>query len=150
MINHNERKVISIFERKNKTTPNLQEFSKSTPDYDEEQEFENTLECETKTEYNINMSNNTLQELSNDVRELKAQNDVLKEQNNTTRWLIGILVTIFGIITPLLFTVYSGMTNAKFETISTKMDAINQRLDYQEKLNSIQIQRDVANEMKKK
>lgn len=150
MINHNERKVISIFERKNKTTPNLQEFSKSTPDYDEEQEFENTLECETKTEYNINMSNNTLQELSNDIRELKAQNDVLKEQNNTTRWLIGILVTIFGIITPLLFTVYSGMTNAKFETISTKMDAINQRLDYQEKLNSIQIQRDVATEMKKK
>lgn len=150
MINHNERKVISIFERKNKTTPNLQEFSKSTPDYDEEQEFENTLECETKTEYNINMSNNTLQELSNDIRELKAQNDVLKEQNNTTRWLIGILVTIFGIITPLLFTVYSGMTNAKFETITTKIDAINQRLDYQEKLNSIQIQRDVANEMKKK
>lgn len=40
--------------------------------------------------------------------------------------------------------------NAKFETITTKIDAINQRLDYQEKLNSIQIQRDVATEMKKK
>ncbi len=38
--------------------------------------------------------------------------------------------------------------NSKFETISTKIDAINQRLDYQEKLNSIQIQRDVANEVK--
>lgn len=38
--------------------------------------------------------------------------------------------------------------NAKFETISTKIDAINQRLDYQEKLNTIQIQRDVANEVK--
>ena len=82
------------------------------------------------------------QELENDIEDLKVQ-------NNKTRWVIGVLVTLFGIITPLLFTVFSGMVNAKFDAIGTEIKAINQRLDYQEKLNSVQIQRDVVIEVNK-
>jgi len=38
--------------------------------------------------------------------------------------------------------------NSKFDTISTKIEAINQRLDYQEKLNEKNIQVNVLNELK--
>lgn len=106
-------------------------------------------ESHEKMEYNNTMTNNIqINDLVNDVKDLKAQNEVLKEQNVTTRWVIGILVTIFGIVTPLLFNAFSSNVNAKFDSINTEIKAINQRLDYQEKLNSIQIQRDVAIEIK--
>lgn len=142
--------------RATSTTTGGHMFSGSLPDngIDINQEYtESSIsygnDNQEKMEYNSAMANNTqINDLANDVKGLKAQNEVLKEQNITTRWIIGILVTIFGIVTPLLFNAYSNNVNAKFDSINTEIKAINQRLDYQEKLNSIQIQRDVAVEIK--
>ncbi len=132
-------------------------FSDSVPDEraDIKQDFLNESlynnDIQEDMKYNdIMIKDIQIKDLVDDVRDLKAQNEVLKDQNITTRWVIGILVTVFGIITPLLFNVFASNVNSKFDSISTKIDAINQRLDYQEKLNSMQIQRDVSIEVNKK
>ena len=136
------------------TNTDAHSYSESTPyskmdSIPEEQELEIiTDEKCTDMKYNEDM-NNQLQTLLSDVKDLKSQNEILKDQNITTRWVIGFIVTLFGIITPLLFNAFSDSVNSKFDSIGTEIKSINQRLDYQEKLNSIQIQRDVTIEVNK-
>lgn len=160
MINNEDNKVIQLSNRNRnstRTSTSTNDFKFSSSSVDKDTYIENsdndtrkeTIETPVKIGYNEDMGNNKLQDLTKDIQDLKTQNEVLKDQNITTRWIIGILVSIFGIITPILFNSYSNIVNAKFDSINTEIKSINQRLDYQEKLNSVQIQRDVSIEINK-
>ena len=91
------------------------------------------------------------------IKELSTKYQILDNNISNTNKIISIVGTVLGLILSIfIFSVssqYSAIkdsTDSKFDSISTKIDAINQRLDYQEKLNSMQIQRDVSVEVNKK
>ena len=65
-----------------------------------------------------------------------------------TKTLTSIALTIFIFSVNSQYGAINDSVNSKFDSIDTKIEAINQRLDYQEKLNSFQIQRDVVKEFK--
>lgn len=163
---NNQDKIIQMADYKKETTDsNDRVFSETTPNFGGEgvkAEFYVNNAAGQEIGYNIDMANynEQINELAKNIHELKTQNETLKEQGVMTRWVIGFLVTVFGIITPLLIGAFSSSVqakydaintdvNAKFEIINTQMQSINQRLDYQERLNSIQIQRDVAESINK-
>ena len=100
---------------------------------------------------------NEIEKLRNTNKEILNKIESIKQENLTTRWLIGILVTLFGIVTPIVLGAYTKAydsnvksietsLDSKFDSIQTQLNAINQRLDYQEKLNTLQIERDVNKE----
>lgn len=96
------------------------------------------------------------------INDLATKYEILDNNiSNTNKILaiigtvIGILISMFGIaLTIFIFTVnaqYSSINdsvNSKFDSIKTEIKSINQRLDYQEKLNTLEIQKDVAIEVK--
>ena len=101
--------------------------------------------CISKDELNtVNLSN----------EKINIQIESLKDQNNTTRWILGILITLFGIVLPILFNMHAKSIDSQIRTIETKIDSkyelINQQLDTMKELNSMQIQRDVAKEVTNK
>ena len=106
--------------------------------------------------------NKNCEECENIISKLATKYQLLDNNiANTNKLLtvigsvISILIAGFGIaLTIFIFSVNSqygainDSVNSKFDSIDTKIEAINQRLDYQEKLNSFQIQRDVVKEFK--
>lgn len=64
--------------------------------------------------------------------------------------VIGLIITVFIFASNSQYTAIKDMNNSNLKEIKTEINAINQRLDYQEKLNSIQIERDVQNQIQKK
>lgn len=107
------------------------------------------------------MKNNSIDdEILDMYRDIKAENKIINNKIETTRWLLTILITVFGIFTPLMFNIHARGIDAKFETINTKIESIDtninskfelieQRLDSQKELNQLQIQRDVSQELLK-
>lgn len=106
--------------------------------------------------------NKNCEECENIISKLATKYQLLDNNIASTNKLltvigsvISILIAGFGIaLTIFIFSVNSqygainDSVNSKFDSIDTKIEAINQRLDYQEKLNSFQIQRDVLKELK--
>ena len=64
--------------------------------------------------------------------------------------VIGLIITVFIFASNSQYTAIKDMNNSNLKEIKTEINAINQRLDYQEKLNSLQIERDVQNQVQKK
>lgn len=93
---------------------------------------------------------NSYKDLKKDIRVTKSAYADVKKELSSTKWALGLLITVFGIITPLLFNMHSESINAKFESINTNINAkfelIEQRLDSQKELNQLQIERDVSKE----
>jgi len=93
------------------------------------------------------------EELIKLIKTVRAENRVIKTQVETTRWLLTILISVFGIITPLLFTMHSRYIDSKFDAYTTnvnsKFELIQQQLNSQKEINSLQIQRDVSQELLK-
>ena len=84
----------------------------------------------------------------------------LRNENNIIKWLISILLAAISVLLPIFLTnftqhiektheVYHSQVQLNQNTILEQIKNINQRMDYQEKLNIMQIQRDVAIEVKK-
>ena len=101
--------------------------------------------CVSKDELNtVNLSN----------EKINIQIESLKDQNNTTRWVLGILITLFGIVLPILFNMHAKNIDSQIKSIETRIDSkyelINQQLNTMKELNSMQIQRDVAKEITNK
>lgn len=101
------------------------------------------------------MKDNELLEI---YRDIKAENKIIYNKIETTKWLLTALITLFGIFTPLMFSLHARSIDAKFETLNTKIEAIDtninskfdliqQQLDTQKELNQLQIQRDVSQEI---
>ena len=57
--------------------------------------------------------------------------------------VIGLLVTVIIFAINTQYDAMKDISNSNMDEIRTEIRAINQRLDYQEKLNSLQIERDV-------
>lgn len=64
--------------------------------------------------------------------------------------VIGLIITVYIFASNSQYTAIKDMNNSNLKEIKTEINAINQRLDYQEKLNSLQIERDVRNQIQKK
>lgn len=113
------------------------------------------LEKEGAMEQNINMTHDDCEKCVNNTKDLLYKYAILDSKISNTNKILSIVGTVIGLIlTVIIFTVnvqYTAINdsvNSKFDSINTEIKAINQRLDYQEKLNSAQIQRDVAIEIK--
>lgn len=113
------------------------------------------IEKNDQVEQYIDMSNNDCENCKETLSELSTKYQLLDNNISNTNKIITIVGTVIGLIlTVFIFTVtaqYSAIkdsSDSKYESISTEIKAINQRLDYQEKLNAVQIQRDVAVEIK--
>ena len=101
---------------------------------------------------------NTQDDLSDNNEKMRYNIDMPKFiEKNVNVFLTTIAVTIAAlaiVISIAAWTIDKSIdavnsnVNSKFDAISTKIEAINQRLDYQEKLNSLEIQKDVAIEIK--
>ncbi len=112
------------------------------------------LKAIEQQEENLNNEEMKMDEdLKNQIKtlctEIKADIRVLKNDISNTRWMLTILITIFGIFTPLLFMLHSNKIDAKFETLDTKYESIIQEIRDNRELNQIQIERDVIKEVSK-
>lgn len=103
------------------------------------------------------MKDNELLEIYKDI---KTENRIINNKIENTKWLLTILITVFGIFTPLMFSLHARSIDTKFEAINTKIEAIDtninskfeliqQQLNTQKELNQLQIQRDVSQEVLK-
>lgn len=120
------------------------------------------IEKEIEIGQNIDMPNTNCENCRETIQNLSTKYQLLDNNIANTNKILSIVGTVisvllagFGIaLTIFIFTVNSkydainDSVNAKFDSINTEIKAINQRLDYQEKLNTVQIQRDVAIEIK--
>lgn len=87
-------------------------------------------------------------------RDLKAENRIINNKIETTKWLLTILITIFGIVTPLMFSLHARSIDAKFDTINANIKTNQQELfneikllrnDFQnlKELNKVEIEKEV-------
>lgn len=95
-------------------------------------------------------NSNSNDEILNMYRDIKAENKIIYNKIETTRWLLTVLITVFGIFTPLMFSIHARSIDAKFESINTninsKFELIEQQLQSQKEINQLQIERDVSKE----
>ena len=100
------------------------------------------------------------QELFNNYRDIKTENRIINNKIENMKWLLTVLISVFGIITPLLFTIHSRYIDSKFDAynssinayntnINSKFEIIQQELNTQKEINQLQIQRDVSQEILK-
>lgn len=89
--------------------------------------------------------------------------DKLAERISNTNKILTILGSFLGIIVTILIFICNvhynsikdttnanmNVIHAEVNSIKTEIKSINRRLDYQEKLNAVQIQRDVVTEVNK-
>lgn len=84
---------------------------------------------------------------------LELKISYLEKQINDTKWILGILITIFGLIVPILCNMHSRVIDKMFEAynkeILSKFEIIQQQLNAQKEINQLQIQKDVAIEIKR-
>lgn len=92
---------------------------------------------------------NSYKELKKDIRAAKTESMIIKNELTLTKWLLGILITVFGIITPIMFNLHSEKIDAKFQTINTKYENIINEIRNNKDLNQLQIERDVIREVSK-
>lgn len=101
----------------------------------------------------IKLTSEGVMDINDLIKRLRAENNAIKSQVESTKWLLTILISVFGIITPLLFTMHSRYIDSKFDAFNTnvnsKFELIQQQLDSQKEINSLQIQRDVSQEFLK-
>ena len=101
----------------------------------------------------IKLTSEGVMDINDLIKKLRAENNAIKSQVESTKWLLTILISVFGIITPLLFTMHSRYIDSKFDAFNTnvnsKFELIQQQLDSQKEINSLQIQRDVSQEFLK-
>lgn len=101
----------------------------------------------------IKLTSEGVMDINDLIKRLRAENTAIKSQVESTKWLLTILISVFGIITPLLFTMHSRYIDSKFDAFNTnvnsKFELIQQQLDSQKEINSLQIQRDVSQEFLK-
>lgn len=66
---------------------------------------------------------NSYQDIKKDFRQNRNETKFLRNEIKTIKWVLGLMITVFGIFTPLLFSLHSSKIDAKFEAINQKMDA---------------------------
>ena len=76
----------------------------------------------------------------------------LEKENNTTKWVLGLLITIIAFEIPILCNMHSRSIDKSLDAynkeIIPKIESIEKRLDDQKEYNQMQIERDVAIEIK--
>ncbi len=90
-----------------------------------------------------------VRQLRTEFSEMKKDFRILKADVNATKWVLGLLIAIFGSLTPILMTMQNYTIDAKFETLDTKYESIIQEIRGNRELNQIQIERDVIKEVSK-
>ena len=140
------KRIIKAIENSEK---NIQESIKDNKDAD--------VENFSEMGQNDIMEQQNCENCKDTIKELSTKYQILDNNISNTNKIISIVGTVLGLILSIfIFSVnaqYSAIkdsSDSKFETIMTEIESINQRLDYQEKLNSVQIQRDVSIEVNKK
>ena len=98
------------------------------------------------------MYNNLLYE----IKDLKAENKITNSRiDNTNKviaivgGLIGLVLTVFIFASNSQYNAIKDINNSNMKSIQTEIKAINQRLDYQEQLNNLNIQNQVQKELKR-
>lgn len=93
--------------------------------------------------------------LLNEIKDIKTENKITNARiDNTNRiisivgGLIGLVLTVFIFTSNSQYNTIKDMNNSNMQAIQTEIRAINQRLDYQEKLNSLDIKNQVQTEIK--
>lgn len=83
--------------------------------------------------------------------EIKISN--LEKQITDTKWLLGILITIFGLLVPTLCSMHSRVIDKNFDAynkeVLAKFEIIQEQLKNQKELNSMQIQKEILSEIRK-
>ena len=90
-----------------------------------------------------------VRQLRTEFNEMKKDFRILKADVKATKWILGLLITIFGSLTPILMTMQNYATDAKFEALNTKYESIIQEIRGNKELNQLQIERDVIKEVSK-
>lgn len=90
-----------------------------------------------------------VRQLRTEFSEMKKDFRILKADVKATKWILGLLITIFGSLTPILMTMQNYATDAKFEALNTKYESIIQEIRGNKELNQPQIERDVIKEVSK-
>lgn len=92
-------------------------------------------------------------------RDLKAENRIIDNKIDTTKWLLAVLISVFGLFTPLLFSLHARSIDAKIEAVNSTIKAEHSetqselkllRNDFQnlKELNKVEIQKEVLKHIK--
>lgn len=148
-------KLVSFVEKRNEKYNNVQ---------DEETGTQNILLemielLKQKTNYALKGVVNKLSNNENNKNNMYSENltqlekDIIVMKNNIS-WLSKVfmptMVALVAIIVTVMifgFSSTNSNTNSKFEIIQTEIQSINNRLDYQEKINNITIENEVRKQI---
>ena len=115
-------------------------------------DFAKYLESIKDIKYEINIEKGDDEMGDNEVVNLRHEIEKTNLKIDNTNKIISIVGGVIGVlITVMIFAINAQFSaiNTKFDAIETSLNAINRRFDYQEKLNELQIQRDVSQEILK-
>ena len=98
----------------------------------------------------------------NEIKDIKTENKITNSRIDNTNKIntiigsvIGLLISALGLVLTVFifasnsqYNAIKDMNSSGLQSIQTEIKAINQRLDYQEKLNTLNIQNQVKNEIK--
>lgn len=153
MKKRNNNNVLDFVKRKGNTRPITDKSVLSNTTNDSSLEYECIEESLYEDEQ---MKDNSPKNILCENDDLKTNIQILNSKIENTNKIIGIVGTVIGLlVTVLIFgisTTYNAIkdiNNSNMSEIKTEIKAINQRLDYQEKLNSLQIERDINKEISK-
>lgn len=105
------------------------------------------------------LSQNEIRMLISQIKDLQTNNKIaeyslksLEKENSTTKWVLGILITIIAFEVPILCSMHSRSIDKSLDAynkeIISKFEIIQKELEEQKSLNQMQIERDVAREIK--
>lgn len=113
------------------------------------------MNCKNENEDNL-MSQDMYNNLLYEIKDLKAENKITNSRiDNTNKviaivgGLIGLVLTVFIFASNSQYNAIKDINNSNMKSIQTEIKAINQRLDYQEQLNNLNIQNQVQKELKR-
>ena len=92
-------------------------------------------------------------------KDLKAENRIIDNKIDTTKWLLAVLISVFGLFTPLLFNLHARSIDSKMEAIISTIKAEHSetqneltllRNDFQnlKELNKVEIEKEVLKHIK--
>ena len=148
-MNKNKDKIINFEQRRKNTLPTTKESVKTNTTNQSSLEYEYIEENFYEDEEMLNVSQDKVTEEINDLRtNIKILNSEIENTNKIIKIVgsvIGLLVTILIFAINTKYDAIKDINNANMNEIRTEIKSINQRLDYQEKLNALQIERDINN-----
>lgn len=92
-------------------------------------------------------------------KDLKAENRIIANKVDTTKWLLTILISVFGLFTPIMFNLHAKSIDSQMATINKTIEASHQetkneikllRNDFQnlKELNKVEIEKEVLKHTK--